>query len=45
MTRIGIRHVLVPIVAIGAIKLNLIGEPEAGQGTEGGTPQAEKEKT
>ena len=28
--------VLVSIVAIGTIKPNRIGEPEAGQGTEGG---------
>jgi hypothetical protein len=28
--------VLVPIIAKGAIKPNRIGEPEAGQGTEGG---------
>ncbi len=28
--------VLVPMVAIGTIKPNRIGEPEAGQGTEGG---------
>ena len=27
---------LVPMVAIGTIKPNRIGEPEAGQGTEGG---------